>query len=116
MCHFCGFVIVMVACSLLNQLPPIALQLKSLVLILFISSLCAFSKKEGKKGRRRKGGSNEGKKEEKRKKRWIGEREGGRRRWEQREKDNRQKYRGKRSFKYNTVQIPLVYFVLLKYV
>ena len=46
MCHFCGFVIVMVACSLLNQLPPIALQLKSLVLILFISSLCAFSKRK----------------------------------------------------------------------
>lgn len=54
------------------------------------------------------------KERKKRKKRWIGEREGRRRRdW--REKENRQKYRGKRSLKYDTVQIPLVYFVLLKY-
>lgn len=31
------------------------------------------------------------------------------------EKDNRQKYRGKRSFKYDIVQVLLIYFVLLKY-
>ena len=68
------------------------------------------AKKGRKERRRRKGGNHEGKKEEKRKKRWIGKRG---RDW--REKDNRQKYRGKRSFKYDTVQIPLVYFVLLKY-
>lgn len=46
------------------------------------------AKKGRKERRRRKGGNHEGKKEEKRKKRWIGEREGRRRRdW--REKENR---------------------------